>query len=166
MSATVPADPFGTAVLAALPNLRRYVTRGLHMAGADADDLVQQTVLLAYEARDRFTIGTSMEAWLRVIARNRCFHEARFHRKAKRHTPVEDADAFGLLPCSARQMDTVELREVLACIVTLPAERKFALRLSLHEIPYEDAAARTGIAEGTLKSRCARLRRDLRETFA
>ena len=59
------------AILPLLPHLRGYA-RGL--TGGDphaADDLVQDTVVLALQAWDRFTPGTNLKAWLFRILHNR-----------------------------------------------------------------------------------------------
>src|SRR5215217_3855867 len=68
------------ALLRSIPNLRAFA---LSLSGDrdHADDLVQDTLLAAIRAADRFQAGTILLAWLFTILRNRFFSE---HRKQKR----------------------------------------------------------------------------------
>ena len=52
-----------------VPHLRAFA-RGLCGRPAMADDLVQEALLKAWAAQDRFEPGTSMRAWTFVILRN------------------------------------------------------------------------------------------------
>src|SRR6478735_8436692 len=52
-----------------IPHLRAFA-RGLCGRPDMADDLVQETLLKAWAAQDRFEPGTSMRAWTFVILRN------------------------------------------------------------------------------------------------
>ena len=65
-------EVFGDAttqlVLASVPMLRRAANRIVRQS-ADADDLVQETLLRAYHARDHFQPGTSVRAWTSTILR-------------------------------------------------------------------------------------------------
>jgi RNA polymerase sigma-70 factor, ECF subfamily len=63
-------DSFRTEVVALLPRLRAFacsLTRGSDLA----DDLVQDTVLRAFRAREQFILGTNLQAWLFTILRHR-----------------------------------------------------------------------------------------------
>ena len=66
------------------------VARRLTRCESDADDLVQETLLRAYEARDRFQPGTSVRAWTTTILR-RLFLTGAI--RAKRHRHQTDTDA-------------------------------------------------------------------------
>ena len=59
-------------LLPLLPPLRAYAYSLARDPGA-ADDLVQDTVMLALQAWDRFEPGTNLKAWLFRILHNR-FH--------------------------------------------------------------------------------------------
>ena len=60
----------------AIPHLRAF-GRSLSGDRDVADDLVQDTLLKAWAARDRFIAGTSMRAWTFVILRNTFFSSMR-----------------------------------------------------------------------------------------
>ena len=62
-------DALGERLLVWLPRLRRYAM-SLAYDSSEADDLVQLTLLKAWEHRERFQAGTSLVAWLFTILRN------------------------------------------------------------------------------------------------
>src|ERR1022692_356034 len=62
-------DPFTKELIGLLPWLRYCC---LSFTGRqDANDLVQEVLLVAWERRETFIVGTKMKSWLWVIARNR-----------------------------------------------------------------------------------------------
>lgn len=82
-------DSTTLVILAEQPFLRRLAGRLTHCS-PDADDLVQETLLRAYLARDRFADGTSIRAWLATILRRLFLTAASKDRR--RNTPT-DTDA-------------------------------------------------------------------------
>ena len=79
-------DSFKTDLLALLPSLRAFAF-SLARNRERADDLVQDTVIRAWEKHASFTEGTNMRAWLFTILRNCFYSEIR-----KRRREVEDVD--------------------------------------------------------------------------
>src|SRR5690606_31406828 len=59
-------EAFKRELLQVLPHLRAFA-RGLSGRPDFADDLVQETAIKAWSARERFTAGTSMRAWTFAI---------------------------------------------------------------------------------------------------
>ena len=67
---TALSDPdFKTQLALVIPQLRAF-GRSLSGNRDTADDLVQETLLKAWTARDRFGAGTNMRAWTFIILRN------------------------------------------------------------------------------------------------
>ncbi len=62
-----------------VPHLRAFA-RGLCGRADMADDLVQETLLKAWAAQERFQPGTSMRAWTFVILRNAYLTDMRRNR--------------------------------------------------------------------------------------
>src|SRR4051794_23890364 len=60
------------AMLAAIPNLRAFAI-SLAMNRDHADDLVQDTLMSAWENLSRFEPGTNLNGWLFTILRNRFY---------------------------------------------------------------------------------------------
>src|SRR4028119_1161472 len=73
-------------ILAAIPSLRAFAISLTHDPHR-ADDLVQDTLVRAWRAIDRFERGTNLNAWLFTILRN-LFHSE--YRKKKRE--VDDPE--------------------------------------------------------------------------
>ncbi|MDQ7261759.1 RNA polymerase sigma factor [Paracoccus sp. PS-1] len=143
-----------------LPALRAFAL-SLTREGASADDLVQDTIVKAWTHIDKFQPGTNLRAWLFTILRN-TFYSAR--RKTRRE--VSDTDGVH----AARQATRPEhdgrlaLNDFRAAFEQLPDEQREALILvGASGFSYEEAAAMTGVAVGTVKSRANRGRRRLAE---
>ena len=64
-----PAPGWRNEVVALIPALRAFAWSLSHNA-ADADDLVQDTLIKAWTHRDKFEPGTNLRAWLFTILRN------------------------------------------------------------------------------------------------
>src|SRR3546814_8940228 len=62
-------DEFKQELLTVIPHLRAFA-RSLTGRADLADDLVQETLLKAWAARDRYAPGTRMKSWTFVILRN------------------------------------------------------------------------------------------------
>lgn len=149
------AAAFRMGLTGAIPGLRAFAL-SLAANEARADDLVQNTVLKAWAAQDRFAAGTNLVAWLCTIMRNEFYSEIR-----KRKREVEDADGIyaGTLVALRDQEHGVELQQVWAMLGKLPPLMREALLLvSAQGLTYEAAAAVMGCQVGTAKSRVSRAR--------
>jgi len=147
-------------MLKGLPSLRAFAISLTHN-GDRADDLVQETVLKAWDKRDRFTPGTNMNAWLFTILRNAFFSE---HRKRSRE--VEDSDGkhaaqMRTAPDQNDKLDVQDLQSALAKLV--PEQREALLLVAAEGMSYEEVSEICGVAVGTIKSRVNRARTKLAE---
>ncbi|MDT6986293.1 sigma-70 family RNA polymerase sigma factor [Streptomyces lusitanus] len=144
----------------------RYVT---HLCGDPqaVDDLVQDTFLRALAGLHRFEGRAPARVWLLAIARRAVVDSHRYAVARPRmsdapdwRTAVERSQPRGLPGFD----DGVAL---LALLATLPDERREAFVLTqLAGLSYADVAARTGCPVGTVRSRVARARADLRRLLA
>jgi RNA polymerase sigma-70 factor (ECF subfamily) len=141
-----------------LPHLRAFA-RGLCGRPDLADDLVQETAIKAWAARDRFTPGTNFRAWTFAILRNHYLSELRRNR----HQVDYDPDAAErLLVMEADQEAPLHLNDMEAALQKLsPERRESILLIGAGGFTYEDAAAVCECAIGTMKSRVARARTEL-----
>jgi RNA polymerase sigma-70 factor, ECF subfamily len=164
-------------ILAEQAFLRRLALR-LARRSADADDLVQETLLRAYRARDRFQSGTSMRAWLSTILRRLFFTE---RDKLRRRATQTDTDAgeplFLHQAAKAREPDVESLtrdqvldrvdQDLREAVLRLPERyREPFLLMALEGLSYEEIAHRLRIPLGTVMSRIHRARTRLRTDFA
>ncbi|QVM85530.1 sigma-70 family RNA polymerase sigma factor [Novosphingobium decolorationis] len=156
-------EAFRRELMGVLPHLRAFA-RGLCGRHDFADDLVQETAVKAWTARERYQVGTNMRAWTFAILRNHYLSEL---RKSKRQTDVEDADMERMLVMEADQEGPVHLGDMEAALQKLAPERREAVLLvGASGFSYEEAADIAGCPIGTMKSRVARARTDLTRMLA
>ncbi|MFB9377218.1 RNA polymerase sigma factor SigM [Kineococcus gynurae] len=135
----------------------------------EAADAVQDALVSALRAADRFRGDSAVTTWLHRIVVNACLDRAR--RRAVRPTrPLEEAgpDDGGrptALAVVADRAPSVETRlDVTAALARLPEAQRVALVLvDMYDHPIAEVAAMLGVAEGTIKSRCSRGRTALAE---
>ena len=136
-----------------VPHLRAFA-RGLCGRPDMADDLVQETLLKAWAAQERFEPGTSMRAWTFVILRNAYLTDMRRNRF---RGDYDETVAERILTAPAGQEEPIHLSDMRRALLTLPPERREALLLvGAGGFSYEEAAQICGCAVGTIKSRVAR----------
>ncbi|HXM00594.1 MAG TPA: sigma-70 family RNA polymerase sigma factor [Rhizomicrobium sp.] len=156
--ATGPDDVFKNGLLELIPFLRAFA-RSLCGNPEAADDLAQETLVKAWQARNMFTAGTNLKAWLFTILRNQFYSD---RRRAWRQAPW-DQDAAERIPgLSNEQTWAAELSDTARALGVLSDEQREALILvGAGGFSYEDAAAICNCAVGTVKSRVARARKSL-----
>lgn len=141
-----------------IPSLRAFAW-SLSRNGADADDLVQETLVKAWSNRDKFTPGTNLRAWLFTILRNSWYSAV-----GKRKREVQDEDghhAEGLISPAAQEW-SCELSSLRAALDELPPDHREAIvMVGAAGLSYEEAAEISGCALGTIKSRVNRARNRL-----
>ncbi len=142
-------------VLALIPALRAFAWSLSHNS-ADADDLVQDTLIKAWTHRDKFEPGTNLRAWLFTILRN-TYYTAAVRRR--REIPDEDGKHAAALSSGPTQDWSVAMTALQEALALLPAEHREALILvGAAGLTYEEAAEICGCALGTIKSRVNRAR--------
>jgi RNA polymerase sigma-70 factor (ECF subfamily) len=144
-----------TELLANAPMLRNFA---LSLCGTidGAEDLEQETFLLAIANIDKFQPGTNLSAWLVTILRNRFLGQWR-----KRRREVEDVEGryAETLKSEPEQSAQVDFSDFRAAIAKLPSEQRQALLLvGVSDLSYDEAAAQCGCPAGTIKSRAHRAR--------
>ncbi len=149
---------FKREMLGVVPHLRAFA-RGLCGRADVADDLVQETLLKAWAAQERFEPGTSMRAWTFVILRNAYLTEMRRNRF---RGDYDETVAERILVAPPGQEGPLHLSDMHRALLTLPPERREALLLiGAGGFSYEEAAEICGCAVGTIKSRVGRARATL-----
>lgn len=141
---------------------------------ADAEDLVQDTLLRAYRAVERFD-GQHPRAWLLTILRNA---EINRHRR-RRPDLLDDPDAqldreSGTCLFSSRIPTPEELvvgeafdQVVDEAFGALPVKHRQVVRLiDIDGLSYAQAAALLDVPEGTVMSRLHRARKRIRDRLA
>lgn len=149
---------FEDELLLLIPKLRGYA-RQLVRDRHDADDLVQDVVLRALGAKDRFELGTNMRAWLFTILRNRFYNK---YIPGKGDTVSIETTPPAVLRIEPSQDWAITHLELRRAFALLPAPHRDVLLLSAGaELSYEEIGEIIGCAVGTVKSRVFRARREL-----
>ena len=146
---------FQQALADVVPHLRAFA-RVLCGCRDRADDLVQDALMRAWAARDRFHAGTNFKAWTFTILRNAFYSEV---RRARFKGDYDESVAERVLRTPASQDSAVELGDVLRALHMIPDTYREALMLvAVGSHSYEEIAQICGIALGTVKSRICRAR--------
>src|SRR5579864_7673053 len=150
-------------------NLARWLAR----PPLDADDIVQDAMLRAYQALDSFR-GDNLKPWLLTIVRN-CFLTAAGNARRTRNVQiVEDDQSEADDPAwisdapdpEAAAISAEERRRLDQVIALLPREFREVLVLrEMEDLSYREIAQITGAPIGTVMSRLARARGMLKEKW-
>lgn len=153
---------------AAVTNFALSLTRD----ESNAEDVVQETYLRAYQAWDQYAPGTECRGWLFTICRHIWI---RTRKREEREVVCEDGDLEALgaaaLHTGAVQSGFGDLferfdvrRSLDAALDELSAAfREVVVLVDVEDQSYEDAARILDIPKGTVRSRLFRARRLLQE---
>ncbi len=142
---------------------------------ADAEDLVQDTLLKAMRAQHQFQVGTNLKAWLVRILTNTFINKykrgvlERSMLGAEQLDPVSDGWTSAATLRALRDPESHVLRPMLAAEIrtaldSLPEDFRMAVLLvDVQELSYKEASLALGCPIGTVMSRLHRGRRVLKE---
>ena len=151
-------EAFKRELVQLIPHLRAFA-RTLTGDPASADDLAQDAMMKAWDARTSFQMGTNMKAWTFMILRNQFYSEK---RRSWRQSQLDQEAAERMLVAVDNPEAPVALDELRLSLAALPAEQREALILvGAGGFAYEEAAEICGCAVGTVKSRVSRARKAL-----
>jgi len=135
----------------------------------DAEDLVSDTILRAFERWEQYRLGTNIRAWLFTILYH-VFVSRKRRIDAREVQATDETEGWGAfepvgeLNPEARFYETFLDAEITSAIDNLPDEYRAAVVLSdIHELRYAEIAHILGVPEGTVKSRLFRGRRILQK---
>ena len=147
-------------------NASRLYRMALHLTGVqeEAEDLVQETLVRALPALKKFEGRAQLSTYLvRALAnlwKNRL-------RSRSRSRIVDEEPLFDPPDGSSSALERLEAEDaairVRAAVARLDPERRMALLLrEVEDLSYEEIASITRVPVGTVRSRLARAREDLR----
>ena len=143
----------------------------------EANDSAQETFIKVYRGLKTFRFESAFSTWLYRIAVNTCKNKLKsstFRRKSKmvpldnpvianRSQPSREIQDESLSPAIALEKKE-RMRAIQKAIDALPPEQKQVVTLrDIEGFSYEEVAEITGFNLGTVKSRIARARQDLRK---
>ncbi|HVY48783.1 MAG TPA: sigma-70 family RNA polymerase sigma factor [Minicystis sp.] len=170
------SDQFEIELLGHLDTLYAVSCR-MTKSTAEAEDLVQDTVVKAMRARDQFEPGTNLKAWLLRILTNTFIN--RYRRGGLERDLFDGPDADNLTDGwigantmrAMRDPETQALTplveaEVQRALDELPPEFRLAVVLSdVEELSYKEISEAMGCPIGTVMSRLHRGRKLLQKTL-
>lgn len=139
-----------------MPALRNFAL-SLTRDAAQADDLVQETLLRAWRNAERYEPGSNLQSWLFTILHHAFVSDLRRQRRRERLERVE------IDPITPPAHDgKLALRDFLRAFDTVsPKHRDLIVLVGMLGLSYEEAAALLGLSVGTAKSRVSRARKQL-----
>jgi RNA polymerase sigma-70 factor (ECF subfamily) len=162
-------DEFDKLALEHLDMLYR-VARRLTRDPVHAEDLVQETYLRAFRARDEFDLQEyGIRPWLVRIMHN--LHVSRAQREQRQPMAVDEAHLDGAGANAHQRTPNVELarfdgmdERLVRALEDLPPEYQTVLLLwAVEEFSYKEIAAAVDVPIGTVMSRLHRARARLSE---
>lgn len=153
------------------------LTLGLIHNAADAEEITQDTFIRAYRGLTRFRGDSSLATWLHRIAVNLARNRYWYFFRRRRHAwisldrPLSDTSeaVLGDLVAADNHDPSQETavdefnRLIAVCMDRLDHRHREILALrNVHNLPYDRIALILGINVGTVKSRIARARENLR----
>jgi RNA polymerase sigma-70 factor, ECF subfamily len=159
------AAVFDEALRRAMPRLRRYASRRL-LDQHEAEEVVQEALLRAFQHREQLATEDDLMAWLTVVTGRLTIDRLRVRG---RMTPVAE------LPTGSRaSRDTAdvvvardEARIALDALEAMPSRQASVLwAREVEGLSYEDICERFSLTEPTVRSLLHRARRTLRREYA
>ncbi|CFX04560.1 RNA polymerase, sigma-24 subunit, RpoE [Candidatus Filomicrobium marinum] len=141
-----------------IPALRAFA-RSFYRDAADADDLVQETLIRALSKIHQFRPGTNMKSWLFTIMRNTFCTR---HMMERREAPGSAACISEGSAIDPTQEWSLRGRELIEAVERLPdKQREVLVLVGALGVAYNEAATICGCSIGTIKSRLNRARQRL-----
>jgi len=135
----------------------------LTRSSSDADDLMQETVVRAYDNRDRFQVGTNFKSWSTTIMRNTFINN---YRSKRRRNLVDGSLEEHSYATESRAVpndceSTLMMEELSQLLDQVKPKYRTPFLMHYKGYEYQEIAAEMNIPIGTVKSRLYTARQQL-----
>lgn len=145
------------------PQLRRYARVLLRGDVVQADDLVQDCIERGLQRLGLWQRGTDLRAWLFTIMHNLYVNHVKRHANGPNFVELDETEKDH----HSRAENDVAIDDIQQALNELPADqREILLFVSIEGMKYQEVANILDIPEGTVMSRLARARQQLRARLA
>lgn len=144
-----------------------WLAHGLVGDGAEAEDITQETFLVAWRKLPGLELASeSLLPWLVTICRFQCANRLRRRQRERRHTSTEDAAEIADTVDVEQQVARSDLVDrILDAVASLSSLDQEIFRLCAAEgYAYQAAADHLGVSHGTVRNRLSRIRTHVRAT--
>ncbi|HEU0307447.1 MAG TPA: RNA polymerase sigma factor [Lysobacter sp.] len=162
-------DAYHALLVGITPYLRAITQRYLGRCD-DAEDAVQEILLVVHDIRHTYERGRPFKPWLSTIATRRCIDLLRRRSRRSEHEVASDDD-FDLLQETAPTPDEAaarlhESQSVREAVAGLSPKQQEAIRLvHLGEMSLGEASAQSRQSVGSLKVACHRALKTLKQAL-
>ena len=149
------------------PRVFSFVARRLGDASL-AEEVVADVFFEVWRSADRYEGRSRVSSWLFGIAQFKCMAADRNRKRSKRSAVIPTrVEHLHAMPDEAELEEVLQMREQLrrtrSLLNDLPQGQREVLELAFFdELSYDEIGDRLGISQGTVKSRIARARQQLR----
>ena len=163
-------EAYHSLLCAITPYLRAIARRYLRQE-QDAEDMVQEILIVVHDIRHTYEPGRPLKPWLATIATRRCIDHLR--QRMRRGLEIGDeelldqlADESPAATPEARLQREQEQREVKRAVDALPARQREAVELlRIRELSLKEAAEASDQSVGSLKVACHRAMKALQRAM-
>ena len=130
-----------------------------------ANDLKQETVMRAFDNRDRFRSGTNFKAWVTTIMRNSFINDYRKQKTRNRvEQPVEDITYLASNSMKSEEASSnIMMQELTTIVDSLADAYRIPFTMFYRGYSYLEIAEKVQLPIGTVKSRIFFARKQLKE---
>ncbi|BDD10687.1 RNA polymerase sigma factor [Fulvitalea axinellae] len=131
----------------------------------EANDLLQETVLKAFNNRDKFAAGTNLKAWLYTIMKNTFI--TNYQRMVRRNTFIDTTDNLHYINSSGNITENMAysgfaITDIKKAIAKLEDNYRIPFLMHFRGFKYHEIADKLEIPIGTVKNRIHIARKELK----